>query len=373
MAEILKIEEVDRSMWRSLAPTFSDYNYRQIWEYGLACAARKGAVSEHIAIHANGELVGLADVRIRTVPWIGGGIAYISGGPLTQRYAGAQGIGPFELAVKALIAEYVHNRHYILRIQAPVGKPHWNEEARECLRAFGFKPASGVREYSTILVDTSDTLDNIRSRFSSNWRKNLTRAEKRGVEIHEGKDLNRFEPVDRLFEQLVQRKGIYVDLGASFYHKLQEELPEADRFTVFLSEIEGETVGMLVVSILGDIVVGLIAATSELGANRNASYLMYWRVLELAHSLGKSAFDLAGIDPEGNPSVYNFKRGFRGTEVIAAGPLQFCPKGIRYPLILLSERSVRYLGRLRRRTLRTRILSSFKFIPEKESSNRVSE
>lgn len=338
---MIKVCALDRSAWRKGAPKFRDYNYRQIWEYGEACARRKGAVSEHVGIFLDGELIGVGDVRIKVAPLIGGGIAYISGGPLCQRESRESDLQTFKCSVHALVEEYVRKRGLVLRIQAPVGMPDWNDGARSCLREFGFEAVCGAREYRTILVDTSASLEEMRRRLSSNWRKNLGRAERRGVSTTVTNDMACFEPVVNLFDELIERKGIFVDLGARFYQQLQSKVCEKDRFTIILAKFEERIVGMLVVSILGEIPVGIIAATSHTGASNYASYMMYWRALELCHLQGKRAFDLAGIDPEGNPNVYNFKLGFRGVEVVAAGPFQVCPGNISGRLCVLGERVLR--------------------------------
>src|SRR5678815_607328 len=79
-----EVEHIDQSGWDALAPRFHDYNVRQMWEYGVAIAQRQRATSEHVAIRNGNRLVALACVRIKTMPLIGGGIAYVSGGPLTR-------------------------------------------------------------------------------------------------------------------------------------------------------------------------------------------------------------------------------------------------------------------------------------------------
>jgi hypothetical protein len=80
----LRLEEVCREDWLEIAHCFRDYNFRQTWEFGKACAERVGAVSRHVVLRSSiGNVVACADVRIRKLPLIGGGKAYINGGPLT--------------------------------------------------------------------------------------------------------------------------------------------------------------------------------------------------------------------------------------------------------------------------------------------------
>ena len=81
----ITLQPVDRDTGQQFAPSFMDYNYRQLWEYGVASAARVGAQSEHVAIYCDDELIGLADVRIKKIPIIKTGVAYINGGPLVRK------------------------------------------------------------------------------------------------------------------------------------------------------------------------------------------------------------------------------------------------------------------------------------------------
>src|SRR4051812_25032347 len=79
-----QVLHVDRAEWESSVRQFRDYSYRQSWAYGVKLAMKRGATSEHVAIRCDGETVGLADVRIKKLPLIGGGLAFISGGPLVR-------------------------------------------------------------------------------------------------------------------------------------------------------------------------------------------------------------------------------------------------------------------------------------------------
>ena len=78
------VRRLERAEWEAAVHDFRDHSYRQCWAYGAALAARRGAVSEHVAIERGDELVGLADVRVKKLPVVGGGLAYVSGGPLVR-------------------------------------------------------------------------------------------------------------------------------------------------------------------------------------------------------------------------------------------------------------------------------------------------
>jgi len=335
------IEFVGKEEWQKAVALFLDYNHRQIWEYGILCAHRKRARVEHIIFRSCGSIFAAADVRVKTIASLNSGIAYISGGPLSRQRLETQSGGTFKRCIELLVEEYVSRRGLSLRVQCPLGPDEWNSMADNTLRSLGFKSVHGLRRDRTILVDMNRSLDEILNSFSGNWRKNLRRAETRGLWIEEGTDLKMFESVLDLFYQLVERKKFKIDLGADFYKEVQEQASFSDRFVVILARYESEVAGMLVVSVLGDMITGILGATSHLGAQKGASYLMHWHAMKMAKSMGKRAYDLGGIDPNENPAVYNFKIGTRGQDVTAVGPLQLNPPGIRGLLVRAAERCYR--------------------------------
>lgn len=342
------LELIDRDAWRAHAATFADHNYRHVWEYGDVVAARNGARSEHVALRRGGELIGLADVRIKSIPVVGGGVAYIGGGPLTRR-DDSDSVDALRDAVAALVEEYVELRGLTLRIMCPLGSDAWNHAATAALAELGFESAKWPKAYRTIAVDTRRSLDAIRDSFSKNWRKNLRRGEQRGVTLRMGQDPAMFGPVRELYQELLDRKGFDVELDADFYARANEEMPERDRFTVILAECEGQVCGMNVVSALGDTLVGIIGATTYEGAKRYAAYLLEWGAMELAHERGMARYDMGGIDPDDNPGGYDFKRGTRGDDLTGAGPMERKPTGIRAAMADRAEQAYRAVRRAAKR------------------------
>lgn len=336
------VAPISRPVWRELAPSFHDYNYRQVWEYGEIIAQRHGAVSEHVAVRDGGRTLAIADVRIRRLPMIGGGVAYIGGGPLTRRGDSADE-ALFQAAVEALSAEYVDSRGLSLRLMCPLGSESWNQNASRVLGDLRFTPARYPKPYRTIAVDTRRPLDSIRDAFSKNWKKNLRRGEQRGVTVSAGRERGRFNHVQALYHELLTRKGFDVELDADFFMKANTAMVDAERFTVILTECDGAVCGMNVVSALGDTLHGIIGATTYEGAKRYAAYLLEWEAIKFAHDNGFARYDLGGIDPIGNPGGYDFKRGTRGEEITAVGPMEKKPAGARGAIVDFGERVYRML------------------------------
>ena len=93
---------------------------------------------------------------------------------------------------------------------------------------------------------------------------------------------------------------------------------------VLICEQNEKPIAGLVASAMGDSAVYLLGATSDDGLNAKGSYLLQWTLIQRLKENGVRWYDLGGIDPERNPGVYHFKRGFSGADVCQLTPLVAC-------------------------------------------------
>ena len=343
------LEPASVDAWRAESARFDDFSYRALWEYADALAGLYGARSDRLLIREGGAVIGMAEVRVRTLPLGAGGVAYLSGGPVVRErgVADDEALRRFGVAVDALINEYVRRRKLTLRVLCPLGSAEWNAALHGALAARGCAPAEGVRGYRTIAIDTARTLDDIGASFNKTWRKYLRRAERDGVTTRRDQSDDAFTHAVGLHDALRDRKGFGVSLDGAFYRALQRELPPEHRMTVILAELDGQVVGMNLVSPLGDTLAGIIGATTREGAEKNAAYLLEWDAVKMAVELGLKRYDLGGIDPEENPGVYTFKKGTHGDDLTAAGPLELDPGALRRVIRHASERAYKAVRRMR--------------------------
>jgi lipid II:glycine glycyltransferase (peptidoglycan interpeptide bridge formation enzyme) len=227
------------------------------------------------------------------------------------------------------VREFVQRRGLTLRIVAPIGVAEENQAAEASLRRAGFAPTERGDRYRTVLLDIDRPLDELRASFHRHWRRHLNGSERNELEMSFGTERDHFAHVGRMAEALRARKGYEVDLDAYFYADVQDELLEQDRLVVGLVLKDGTPVAGNITSIHGDTAVYLVGASTELGLECKAGYLMHWRTIELLHERGVRWYDLGGIDPDANPGVTSFKLRTNGFDVTAAGPFEIAPRGLR--------------------------------------------
>ena len=332
----LRIVAVGKDEWIRYSQSFSDYNFRHVWDYGEALARRRKSSCEHVAIFDGEELLGIADVRIKRLPIISGGLAYISGGPLTMR-DGVLDAGCLEPCLRALAQEYAQARGYVLRIAPSIGTPDRNAAVARCFDSVGFEGSKKARIYRTFLLDIGREEDAIRKSLAQKWRNCLNAAEKAGIEMKVGTEDSMFGEFAEVLRRLIDKKGFSVDLDADFYRSVQSSASPQDKLYVFLAYSMGEIHAGGVFSMHGDTCTYLLGATSEQGLKTKASYYLHWQVIKQAREKGMRYYDLGGIDPVANPGVFAFKKGFGGEDVTAAGPYEISRGGLGTLLVKTAE------------------------------------
>jgi lipid II:glycine glycyltransferase (peptidoglycan interpeptide bridge formation enzyme) len=317
------VEVVSDDDWDILLKQFADANYRQLAAYSSAAATRIKARSENVAIREDGKLLGLCNVRIRKLPLLPFGIAYVNGAPLALNSAeSVDSLTALSRCLKALRKEFVDVRGHVLRVVGVARADMSADSANGSFMEAGFEPCAAKGRYRTILVDLMRDLPEIRRGLDQKWRNVLNKAERQGLEVVRGTEAAFFREFSELYSGLVARKNLDVDLGPEFFLGLQDELSEPDRFVVHLAKQGDNVVAGHIGAYHGDTAVYLLGAANEAGLKTNASYLLQWRVIEYAKERGCNWYDLGGIDPEGNPDVYRFKARIGGTDVVAPGPYE---------------------------------------------------
>jgi lipid II:glycine glycyltransferase (peptidoglycan interpeptide bridge formation enzyme) len=340
--------EVDRTTpaeWSAMLDLFDDANLYQTWSYGAVRWGRKNL--SHLVLKRNGEVFGMAQLRIVRPTRFNFGMAYLRWGPLFHRPGRELDADAALSIAHALEEEYVRKRGLLLQIipNAFVDSP------RAALFQSGFskftqEPRTAANVYRTFVLDLAPPIEELRAHLDKKWRNQLTRSEKNGLKVVEGNGTDEYRRFCGMYEQMQQRKGFESTVDIEEFARIQEDLPETHRMRILICELDRIPVAGLVASAMGDSAIYLLGATSDNGLNAKGAYLLQWTLIRWLKESGIKWYDLGGIDPESNPGVYSFKKGFSGTDVYQLTPLVACNSVVSSAVVRASLAAKRVVGSL---------------------------
>ncbi len=307
MAYRVEIDSITESKWNCLLRQFDDASLYQTWAYGQM----KAGVSKlsHLLLFCQDELVAMSQVRITNFPLLSSGIAYVHWGPLWKRRDGAQDLRHMPYVIRALRQEYVQRRGLMLRILPKVIDDDLKEKVRSVYQHEEFVFSADPDQ--TFLVDLTSPLEEIRSRFDKNIRRDLRNAEKQNFRIIEGTGQEALGTAVQLTKEMKERKK-YFGSEPSHLLVLQQNLPEELKIRLIVAEHEGEPVATLGWQTIGKIGFPVIAATGNKGLKLRASFLLWWKMIEFYHENGYRILDVGGVNANRNPGGFLFKSRLTG-------------------------------------------------------------
>ena len=314
--------EVDRATaddWSQMLDLFDDANIYQTAAYGGVRWGEKNL--SRLVLKRDGKVMGIAQLRIIRPTPLKFGIAYLRWGPLWER----RGV-PLDPEVpprmaRAIEDEYLGKRKLFLRIlpNAFAGTQRAVTMQAAFSRFFA-EPLDAGNTYRTFVLDLIPSLDELRKGLDPKWRNKLSGAEKNKLEVIEGNGSSEYRTFHGIYDQMRRRKGFETTVSVEEFGRIQETLAESQRMRVLICQDKGIPVAGLIVSAIGDSAIYLLGATSDDGLKSKGAYLLQWTMIQWLKENGIRSYDLGGIDPEGNPGVYLFKKGFSGLDISQINP-----------------------------------------------------
>jgi lipid II:glycine glycyltransferase (peptidoglycan interpeptide bridge formation enzyme) len=315
--------EVDRATpaeWSKMLDLFDDANIYQTFAYG---GVRWGAKNlSHLVLRADGEVLGIAQLRIVRPTPFKFGMAYLRWGPLCERRGKPLNPEIFKIMARALVDEYVSKRKLFLRVLPNAFAGSERAEAMQsAFASFTREKLTVENTYRTLVLDLSPAVPELRKNLDAKWRNKLSGAEKNDLKVIAGNGLAEYQTFCQLYQEMKKRKAFETTVDVEEFQRIQEELAELHRMRILICEDKGIPVAGLVVSAMGDSAIYLLGATSDAGLNAKGAYLLQWTMIQWLKENGIRWYDLGGINPEANPGVYTFKKGMSGVDVCQINPL----------------------------------------------------
>ena len=312
MDYILEVNIISKETYDETLLLFEDSNMYQTYEYNLQ--AKGGRNMCTVVLKKGDKILGVSIVRVVKVPFFNFGLAYIYRGPVWQRKNAVNSIEILSIFLKLLKEEFVLKRKLALRISPNLLKEN-DKDFEKLFIELGFTSRGKSAGSNTFYVDLCPPLEELRKNLSKNWRKKLKKSEDEGLRIVSGREDSLFQEVEKLYLEMVKRKGFDPGVDVNKLKATQFCLPQSMKMIATICYSNDVPISGLVFSAIGYTGIPILAATSDLGTDYNGSYLLHWQMLIYLKENGFKYFDLGGIDKEKNPNVYNFKHGMGGVEV----------------------------------------------------------
>ena len=323
--------------WPAVGRGFRDLTFEQSLCYGQAAAARIGAVARFVLIEQAGSPIAAAQVRVKPVPGLRRGIAWLPSGPLLHPIAGP---GPDKRLVQdvlmALCQQFVTEDGHIMRFRLPGIACHDPAEIAGLASLSGFSPTFRVPGYRSIAIGLSQSHGQLMAQLHGKWRTDLRFAQKSGLALDHGTGPAFEARFMAMFETVQATKGFKTDIGPHFHFGLTG--PDY-ALEILIATKDGRDVAGIVVGTAGQTANYLFGATSEAGRPVRAGYFLTWEGIRLAKERGLAWYDLGGVDPVGNPDVARFKERMGGV-AIGAAAFEARPKGL-FPVVLGGLETIR--------------------------------
>lgn len=306
---VAEFDTVSRLQWYEVLEQFEDASVYQSWEYDTVRQGEKNL--SHFVLKSDDGIVAAAQIRMKKIPVLGIGAAYMRWAPLWRVRGKSADSNIFRMAIRALKNEYVNKRGLFLRI-FPFLLDADDPCLKEILCSEGFVSEPDVIPQQTLLLDLSPELEQIRKNFDQKWRNCLNRAEKNLLEIKEGTDDAMFGEFIGIYRELIDRKKFKEPNNINEFRIMQRELPDKYKMGIFLGHKDGEVSSGAICSATGNTGVYIFGAVSDQGMKTNGSYLIQWKIIQWMKKSGCLFYNLNGINPKKNPGTYHFKAGIAG-------------------------------------------------------------
>ena len=301
-----------------------------------------------------GETLPLLVIRRRLAP--GFSFAYLPWGPeLPSRFVGdnkAKTVALVSLAT-ALRSQLPPDLTFI-RFDPPWASSDADGETPILYAPFHHSGAD-IQAPDTVIVDLSNSLDQILAAMKPKWRYNIRLAEKKGVLVRRA-DATDIPAFYKLYQETAQRDRIAIH-GIAYYETLfshaLEYGPQAPNIRLYLAEYEGKAIAGVVTIFYKSTGVYLYGASSDEKRSFMPAYALQWQAMKDAKDFGCIEYDMFGIPPRSDPKhpmagLFRFKTGFGGTVVHRCGSWDYAYKPLACHLFRLAERFRKKLRTIRK-------------------------
>lgn len=175
-------------------------------------------------------------------------------------------------------------------------EPHWLAAQADVLKTFGFQPAQGIQPPNTIVLDLSQTEEQLLANMKQKWRYNIRLAHKKGVTVRPATaaDLDAWYA---LMEVTGVRDNVAIH-SQDYYNDAFHQFCDGKRGVLLVAEYEGEMLGGVMIFALGPEATYVYGASGNTYRNLMPNHALQWAAIRWAKAQRCSRYDFWGIPPE---------------------------------------------------------------------------
>ena len=303
------VKKLDNKEWSDILLSFDDASVYQTDIFAKNSIG--GSDLEQFTLRLDDKIIAAALVRVKTIPLLNKGIAYIRWAPLLQKNNSELDPEIFRAALVELRNEYVINRKLVLRIMSNLDSNNESYSDIVLNSDYNFYTPKS----KSIVIDISKDEEILKANLRKKWRYSLRQAEKLDLKIEVGTTEEYFKIFFDIYNQMHTRKNFDENVNVESFRQINNELASNLKLQIFICSINDEPLSAMVTSVIGKTGIYLLGGTSKKGLELSSSYLLQWEVIKWMKAHGLTQYDLGGIDKEENPGVYTFKSGMGGEEI----------------------------------------------------------
>ncbi len=146
-----------------------------------------------------------------------------------------------------------------------------------------------------------------KERASGNWRHNLKRSERYGLNIEHWARPD-VQEISKIYREMEALKGLTVQHSESELMAILKNC--SNRLIVYqCRDAEGKLLAIRAAGLCGSVAMDLLAAAGAEARKVYATHATLWALLEHCYQHGFKEYDLSGVDREANKGVFDFKKG----------------------------------------------------------------
>jgi len=219
------------------------------------------------------------------------------------------------------------------------------------LKRRGWKFSSNQIQFrNTVMIDLSESDDEMLARMKQKTRYNVRLAGKKGVTVRIGTS-DDLPMLYKMYAETSVRDG-FVIRDEGYYRTVWESFMGEKLAEPLIAEVDGEPVAGLMLFWFAERAYYIYGMSRSAHREKMPTYLLQWEAMRRAKAAGCTVYDLWGAPDEFSESdgmwgVFRFKQGLGGQVLRTLGAWDFTPKPMMYKLY--SEILPRVLGVMRSR------------------------